>query len=164
MKIEEFAAAITSNVKRPSEDQIADFERLIGGHRLPEGYRKFLQLTGGGEVSKLLGFRKGDLHENVISMEGLGIREKGQSSGLVQNFQKPGFHPLPKHLLQIGDDSAGNPLTICLREDRFGEIFFIDHELVSFDDSKQESIEEAEEYGLAISLAPSFEAFVASLK
>ena len=164
MKIEEFAAAIEPKLERPSADQIADFEQLIG-HKLPEDYRNFLQMTGGGGLTKLIGFRKGDLQENVIQMAGLGIKSKGQPSDLVQNFHKPGFHPLPKHLLQIGDDSAGNPLTICLREDRFGEIFIIDHELVSFDDSKQESIEDAEKNGgLAISLAPSFGAFVASLR
>jgi hypothetical protein len=86
----------------------------------------------------------------------------GGLGDVEHELKEPGWYPLPSDLLCFGSDAGGNPLMICLREDRYGEIFLIDHEMVSFE-GEPEPIEEAEEYGLASRLALSFSQFVAGL-
>ena len=155
MTLDEFVQEIDPEDRTPAtEAEVARFEALIG-HALPDAYRALLLLTGGGHINGRCRFGNGDGEPNRYYLVMLGLTPEGPLS--LEGFhQNPGWYPVPTALLVIGNDSGGNSLAISLRDDRFGEVFLIDHELVSYDKNMQETIEEAEEYGLAMPYAPSF--------
>ena len=160
MTIDEFIAALDPETAPPAgEGEIATFEALAG-HRLPEDHRAFLGRSGGGGFGAVWPtYRLGRMEENWSRVGGL---RPDRSFSIEDEFRKYGFGPLPQRVIWIGDDSSGNPIAMSLRPDRLGEVFIIDHEICAFE-GDPETIESAEEYGLAMSAAPSFTAFVAGL-
>jgi hypothetical protein len=161
MDIGEFATTLDPSGQGAAPEQIAAFEAMIGA-ALPGDYKQFLGMCRGVCPIPCISFPFGKYREPILSMGGLVVQDK-QSCSILKQFSKPSWHPLPEHLIWIGNDTSGNPITLSLRPDRFGEIFLIDHELLSFNDEKQEAIEDAEAYGLADSLASSFTDFVGQL-
>ena len=84
-------------------------------------------------------------------------------SGIVKEFTTPSSYPIPEGLLTIGSDAGGNAIMLCLRDDRFGQIFLLDHELVAYE-GEPEPLEEAEEYGLVLFYSPSFSQLLNDLR
>mgnify|MGYP003609457028 CR=1 FL=1 len=164
MKLEKLASLVNTKGRKPATlAQIEEFERNIG-YKLPKDYAHFLTLTVGGQLTPAPFYKLGSLYEGVLCLLGLDDKEKpSPEDSLKEEIKNPGFYPLPSGLLNIGSDTSGNPISICLTEDRFGEIFINDHELFSFDNDLKETIEEAEEYGLAMLVAPSFSSFIEML-
>ena len=152
MTFEDLAASITNGVTPADEGAIAAFERRIG-HMLPRDYRRFLTMSSGGYTDDSVAFT---LFETQLPWNMVGGLRPEELYSLTHALEADGFGPLPRGLLWIGDDAGGNPIALNLRDDRFGEIFFIDHELL--EDGEAQTIEAAEESGLATSLAPSFAA------
>lgn len=157
MTLEEFAAAIRNEGGRAAgEDEIAALEAKIGA-TLPADLKRFLKQSGGGLVF--------DPPVVYLDAEGrdLTIRHMCDVVEIDREFTKPSSYPLPGELLIIGNDAGGNSIMICMRQDRLGEIFMLDHELVAYE-GDPEPLEEAEEYGLVTSYSPSFTQFVSDLR
>lgn len=153
MTAAEFALLFDAEGRRPaSEAEIASFEATIG-HALPACYREFLTLTGGGYCRGGRFAKPGGRPDYYGWIAALTDEPR---FSLEARWRKPDWYPMPHHLLTIGQDTGGNLIAMSLRDDRFGEVFLMDHELFSFYDEQQETIEEAEDYGLAIPYAPSF--------
>lgn len=157
MTLEEFAATIRNEGGRPaSEDEIAAFEAKIGAG-LPSDLKLFLKQSGGGLVF--------DPPVVYLDAEGrdLSIRHMCDLAEIDRIFTKPSAYPLPEQLLIIGNDAGGNSIMVCTKQDRFGEIFMLDHELVAYE-GEPEPLDEAEEYGLVNSYSVSFTQFVSDLR
>ena len=153
MTLAEFARLFDAEGRHPAGDvEIASFEALIG-RALPASYRAFLKLTAGGYCNGGSFAKPGETREYYSWMAAL---TDDPRFSLAARWRKPDWHPMSQHLLIIGSDMGGNPIAISLRDDRLGEVFVMDHELFSFDDERQETIEEAEDYGLAMLYTLSF--------
>ncbi|MBB3947276.1 hypothetical protein GGQ73_003242 [Rhizobium skierniewicense] len=156
MTPEQFAGAIRNEGgERATEDQLKAFERKLG-KTLPGDYRAFLTISGGGLI-----------FETAVSYldaeeRDLLLRHMNSLREVEAEFDKPSAYPLPEGLLCIGNDAGGNAIMLCMTEERYGQIFLLDHELVAYE-GEPEPFEEAQEYGLITQYSASFAQFVADL-
>ncbi|ANL71621.1 SMI1/KNR4 family protein [Rhizobium phaseoli] len=157
MTPEEFAAVIKNEGgKTATEEELTAFEQKIGAS-LPQRLRQFLKLSSGGLI----------FDPPVVYLDSqdrdLRLRHMSDLTEIEKEFTTPRAYPLPRELLRIGNDSGGNSIMICLREDRFGEIFMLHHEMVAYE-GEPEPLEEAEDYGLVTRYSQSFERFRSDLR
>ncbi len=156
MTPEEFADAIENEGgKRATEDQLQAFEKKLG-RKLPGDYRAFVTTSGGGLV-----FEPPVVYLDAEERD-LRLRHVNCLAEVEKDFDKPSAYPLPEGLLCIGNDAGGNSIMLCVAEERFGQIFMLDHEMVAYE-GEPEPLEEAEEYGLVTQYSPSFSRFVSNL-
>lgn len=156
MTAEELASIIDdAGYSLPNETAISDIETLIGS-TLPEDYRAFLSLTPGGQVYGRVLF---SLSGEPVGTERLsrvaGVRPEPDLS-LVERFHSANDNDVPLGLLSIMTDGGGNDIAISLRPDRFGEIFFLDHEVSGGEGSPALEEAESDDWGYAIKFASSF--------
>lgn len=157
MTLEEFALAIKNEAgKAATDEELAAFEQKIGA-KLPDDLKRFLKQSGGGLV----------FDPPVVYLDDRGrdlrIRRMCDLAEIDRKFTKPTSYPLPRELLIIGSDSGGNSIMICTREDRLGEIFMLDHEMVAYE-GDPDPLEKAEEEELVRPYSPSFTDFVGDMR
>ena len=96
----------------------------VTGINLPEDYINFLLESNGGEAEPNF-FDDRDLNYIGVS-EFFGLEEKKEYSLLKQKeFYS---YRVPKDYLPIASASGGNLICLGISEDKFGQIFFWDHE------------------------------------
>ncbi|MBY2944009.1 SMI1/KNR4 family protein [Rhizobium leguminosarum] len=157
MTLEEFVAVIKNEGgKIATEEELTAFEKKLG-LSLPQELRQFLKLSGGGLI-----FEPPVVYLDAKDRD-LRLRHMSDLTEIDKEFTTPSAYPLPRELLRIGNDAGGNSIMVCLREDRFGQVFMLDHEMVAYE-GEPEPLEEAEEYGLVTCYSPSFEQFLADLR
>ncbi len=157
MNLEELAAIIDNEGGAPAKPEDLDaFEAAIG-FSLPSELRRFLTLSGGGLV-----FNPPAVYHDAADRS-FRLRRMSDLSGIKEEYTNPKSYPLPKELLRIGSDAGGNGIMICLRHDRFGEVFMLDHEMVAYEGGPM-PLEEAEEDGLVTLYSLSFMHFVDDLR
>lgn len=159
-------AALLGNGTDPIPDQteIETFEAMIG-LRLPEDYRAFLSLTRGRRPRECVAFSlvgEDPGADRIASVGGLGARDVANS--LVESHRTATDLEVPEGLLAIMTAAGGNDIAIALRPDRFGEVFFLDHELT--EGEGRPALEDAEnkDWGYAIRFALSFSEMVAGFR
>ncbi len=156
MRLDEFVGVIKNEGGRAAtEDDIVSFEAKIKSS-LPVELKQFLKLSGGGLI-----FQPPIVYHDSEDRY-FRPRRMNDLSEIEQEFASPSSYPIPEGLLSIGADAGGNTILVCLRDDRFGQIFLLDHELVAYE-GEAETLEEAEEYGLLLFYAPSFSQFINDL-
>jgi hypothetical protein len=157
MTLDEFVSVIKNEGgKAATEEELAAFETKIASS-LPRELRQFLASSGGGLIFQppVIFLDENDRH--------LRLRRMSDLAGIDKELTTPESYPLPEKLLKIGSDAGGNAIMLCLRNDRFGQIFLLDHELVAYE-GEPEPLEEAEEYGLVLFYSPSFSQFLNDLR
>lgn len=159
----ELATLLNNNVSPPEAAEIQAFETLID-MRLPEDYRAFLALTRGGRPSAHVVF---SLDGEEIGSEYLrrvaGLNPDPDVS-LEERHRMATACDIPEGLLSIMSDAGGNHIAIALRPDRFGEIFFLDHEVSGGEGRPSLEEAEGENWGYAIRFASSFSEMVAGFE
>ena len=164
MTLDELASIIDGEGHpAPRADQAEAFELLLGA-KLPDDYRTFLTMTPGGIVRATVAF-------SLVGEE-LGPEELGRVAGLGpvkeaslrERFLNASDYGTPAGLLSIMTDVGGNDIALSVRPDRFGEVFFLDHE--AYDYNGRPSLEDAEheDWAYATSFASSFSEIVARFK
>lgn len=119
---------ITPVFQRAQTQTISEIETLFG-HQLPIDYRNFLETYNGGfpDPHKLeISPRQGRTSVDIL----YGIMDSTSSYDhldLAKNFNNR-KHQMPQGVLSIGHDPGGNYICIALTEDRYGQVFFYDHE------------------------------------
>lgn len=153
MTLEEFADIIENKGGKPAkEEDLQAFEGKIGA-TLPLELRQFLMLSGGGLV-----FDPPAVYHDAADRF-FRLRRMSDLSGISEESVNPKYYPLPRELLCIGSDAGGNGIMVCLSQDRFGEIFLLDHEMVEYEGEAM-PLEEAEEVGLVTCYSASFQKFL----
>jgi hypothetical protein len=117
------------------------FEKRLGA-RLPEPYRKFLQLYNGGHPR---GARKISALHHVYGLH------DGPSWAQFPDREKIYDGLVPERLLPIGDDPGGNLICISLLGNDRGTVYFWDHECAR-----------DEAHSLTV-LAPDFDSYILGL-
>jgi hypothetical protein len=146
----------------PSREGVEAFEAQTAT-TLPEDYRNFLALMPGGSIPATVTFSfPGSSGSTEYLGSVLGLRPDGYLS-LVRHVRDAEAEGIPQAMLPIMVDTGGNVLALAVRPDRLGEVFFLDHEIAV---EGRPSIEDAEAqgWGYALPLAPSFTAFLDMLK
>ncbi|MGV1822788.1 SMI1/KNR4 family protein [Agrobacterium sp. CG160-95] len=157
MTLDEFVNTIQNEDGNPaSEDALVSFEAKIGSP-LPKELREYLKCSGGGLI-----FQPSITYLDSEHRQ-LRLRYMNDLSKIDEEFTKPTSYPLPDGFLIIGSDAGGNAIMACMRTDRFGQIFLLDHELVAYE-GEPDTLEEAEEYGLVLFYSPSFSQFLNDLR
>jgi len=157
MTLDEFIDAIENEGGKPaSEEALVAFETKIGS-ALPEKLRRYLNLSGGGLI-----FQPSIIYLDSEERQ-FRLRRMSDLSKIDEEFTTPSSYPLPDGFLIIGSDAGGNSIMVCLRSDRFGQIFLLDHELVAYE-GEPGPLEEAEENGLVLFYSPSFSQFLNDLR
>jgi hypothetical protein len=147
----------------PTSAEIEAFEVLIGA-RLPDDYRAFLALTRGGRLRERVVFS--------LAGEEIGTERIGRVGGLCadadcsleERHRTASDCDIPDGLLSIMTDGGGNDIALALRPDRFGEIFFLDHEVSGGEGRPTLEDAESEDWVYAIRFASSFSEMVASFR
>lgn len=157
MTPEEFAATIENRGgERATEGQLLAFEKKLG-KTLPADYRTFLGISGGGMI-----FEPPVAYLDAPGRDLL-LRHMNSLAEVEKNFAKPSSYPLPEGLLVIGNDAGGNSIMLCVTQDRYGQIFMLDHEMVAYE-GDPEPLDEAEENGLITQYSQSFSQFVSDMR
>lgn len=156
----------TDGLPPPGSEAVTAFEASTGLH-LPDDYRAFLAATPGGWIRVNVTFELvGELGPDEEGQEILG-RVAGlrtdDSVCLEERVRTGAQDGVPVGLLSIMTDRGGNTIAMALRSDRFGEMFFLDHE-VAADETPTLEEAEADDWGYAIPFAPSFTAFIEGLR
>ncbi|WP_299939806.1 SMI1/KNR4 family protein [uncultured Microbulbifer sp.] len=162
MTLEEFVAVIRGEGgKAASDEALSAFERRMD-LTLPQELKHFLKCCGGGRVIETPVEYLDERGAQLIPRRMYSLDE------MQGAFNSPVDSWVPKALLSIGVDEGGNTIMLCLRKDRFGQIFLFDHECVHYPGDDEcpdtiETIEEAEDYRLGY-YAPSFRQFLDDLR
>lgn len=166
MEIEDLASRVKHEGPRLSEDEVASFEKAIST-RLPEDFRRFLLLTGGGgEIDEPLEYVWGAVDCPDAIIGGYWVELFCRPDGRDEYHSVRPLHrhiedmeitcaDVPDGIFVIADDLSGNFLTIDLRADHYGKIGIVDHETVG------DHFDDPETY---VVVAPNFKHFVAQLR
>lgn len=161
MKLQAFAAAISSHGHAPAtETSIAQFENTIG-HALPSDYRAFLMISGGGYMAAQPSFNwpNGSWAGRVHTVGGL---RDDEDYSLLHQWREPQWK-LPQDFIWILRDHGGNPVGLTLSGTEVGHIFFLDHEIEPEEDEWDGTITSGLDSGYLLPLAPSFNAFIGAM-
>ena len=160
MDISEFIAGVDrAGTNQPTPALLEAFEKSIGC-RLPDEYRRFLLACAGGYFQGSAEFNWPQGHWAGSVQEVLGLRH--DKCSLVLTRQTPQW-PTVDELLWIMDDHGGNPICMTIDQAHFGKIWFIDHEVASYDEGWTLAQAMSDQWGYVLPLAPSFGAFMAGL-
>jgi hypothetical protein len=113
---------IVSN-KAFNENELIAFSKKIG-YKLPSDYIEFLRRYNGGYVKNSIGtyYKNGEQRFILTSMFGLGADDD-----LISQL-KTYKNRIPKTCIPIGRDAGGNLICLNLSEDKYGYVYFWDHE------------------------------------
>lgn len=138
---------------RPTDEQLAAFERLIEGV-LPDDYRQFLKSENGGRPEpNSFRFKLRDGREEDGAVHYFYALHEGQIGSLESKFEI--FRErIPPDYLAIATDSFGNQILLRIAARNPGKIYFWDHE-------KEEDVPTLRNMS---SIANSFTEFVGSLE
>ena len=160
MDIPEFIAGVDrAGTKRPTQAALESFEKSIGC-RLPDEYRRFLLECAGGYFQGSAEFNWPGGNWAGAVQEVLGLRRDVCS--LVRTRRTPQW-PTIDELLWIMSDHGGNPICMTIDEAHFGKIWFIDHEVASYDEGWTLAQAMSDQWGYVLPLAPTFGEFMAGL-
>ena len=112
---------------RPTDEQLADFERLIQGS-LPEDYKLFLKKVNGGRPRPNVfrfKMRDGTDEESVLHYFYALHEERVGSIERTFGYLKG---RIPSDYLSIATDSFGNMILLRIAARGLGKIYFWDHE------------------------------------
>ncbi|WP_249872820.1 SMI1/KNR4 family protein [Oceanobacillus saliphilus] len=106
-----------------NENDLITFSRKIG-YELPKDYIEFLRHHNGGYVKNSISsyFKNGKQKFFLTSMFGL-----GSDDDLLSRFETYKKR-IPNTCIPIGRDAGGNLVCLNLSEDRYGYVYFWDHE------------------------------------
>lgn len=113
---------IVSN-KGFNENNLIEFTRKIG-YTLPNDYIEFLHNHNGGYVKGSISnyYKNGDQKFILTSMFGIGTNDD-----LVSQWETY-KNRIPNSCIPIGRDAGGNLVCLNLSEDKYGYVYFWDHE------------------------------------
>lgn len=126
------------------------------GYKLPDDYIDFLKKYNGGDVKNSFGmyYKNGKKKFILTLMFGLGVKS---DEDLMRQFEIY-INRIPTTCIPVGRDAGGNLICLHLSEDKYGYVYFWDHE---------EELEH-EEDKMTINdlyfIADSFEKFLNSIK
>lgn len=134
MKIEELAALVSPQPVIAGSLDLADLDSLAG-FALPNDYRSFLQISGGGGTLRLndleyVEFRKGKFAyypQIFCRPSGSDYHSVRPLGAHLADIEKD-VEGVPEGIFTIAEDGAGNFLSIDLRANSFGHIGVVDHE------------------------------------
>ncbi|MEW6437992.1 MAG: SMI1/KNR4 family protein [Pseudomonadota bacterium] len=163
MDIDAFVRLIDdSGLPAPGSQVVTAFEAATG-LTLPDDYRAFLAKTPGGRLSKTVTFSLSGEEDGAEYLGRVAGLRTENSYSLEERVRSAAENAIPEGLLSIMTDRGGNALALAVRPDRFGQIFFLDHEV---SDEGRPTIEEAEsaDWGYAIRFAATFSEMIAGFK
>ncbi|WP_146551798.1 SMI1/KNR4 family protein [Rummeliibacillus sp. SL167] len=106
-----------------NENELIAFSKKIG-YELPNDYSEFLRQHNGGYVKNSISsyYKNGEQRFIFTSMFGLGADDD-----LISQFETY-KNRIPNTCIPIGRDAGGNLVCLNLSEDRYGYVYFWDHE------------------------------------
>ncbi len=114
-----------------------EVEKVLGGY-LPEEYKAFMLEHNGGRPTKrlVLSFVEHDPETGQDFDNELDIYSFNKLEDIPDFYDNLYSSELiPKHYCPIADDSCGNEILLCIAQnEKYGEIFFADHELFEEDE------------------------------
>ena len=120
---------IVSSLFRIADISAIDQVEIVLGFKLPKDYRLFLKTYNGGfpdphklEISPGQGKTSVDILYGIMDST-----SSYDHLDLVRNFNNR-KHQMPRGVLSIGHDPGGNYICIALTDDKYGEVYFYDHE------------------------------------
>ncbi len=162
MDIPEVIQRMENKGPQLSEAEVSEFETEIGA-KLPEAYRKFLMACNGGILGKLGAESMFWVDRNYGFYDVYGLREQGDSLRRYREiYQSQTPARIPLDLLPIANGIFGNVICLAVRGERYGHVYWWDHEMEPDPKTWDGTIETSGE--LFVHLADSFPEFVAQLK
>jgi cell wall assembly regulator SMI1 len=119
---------VTPVFPKTQSEAIDQTEKILGS-KLPEDYRKFLETYNGGFISpdKLeINSKQGKTTVDIL----YGLMDSSSNYDhldLVKNYNNK-KHQIPAGIVAIGNDPGGNYFCIALTDDKYGQVYFYDHE------------------------------------
>ena len=133
-----------------SEDDLEQLEDRIG-HDFPDDYRAFLREFGACDFEEYA----------VLPTEGGGIFPGTFFGKDLGNAIKEFGERLPRLIVPINDDGAGNLICLSLRSDSLGAVYFQSHS-VGWDDTLDDV--DAAKFATLVRVAPDFGTFICELE